>query len=54
MTWIQYWIPFIGIRPMPAEMVKELELDASSEWSGLVASWLGRTFLFITIETYED
>ena len=43
MTWIQYYIPFIGFRDIPVEITKEVGLEG--EYSGFMLSWLGNSLI---------
>lgn len=53
MTWIQYWIPFVGFRSLPEEVIEELELDPYAKCSGFMLSWLGYTLILWAVEKYE-
>lgn len=45
MTFIQYWIPFIGWRDLDPELVKLLGIDDEYIWSAFTLSWLGYTLM---------
>ena len=56
MTWVQYWIPFVGFRDLPDEVAEAVGLDGAPlvKYSGFTLSWLGTSIVLFVIERDEQ
>ena len=56
MTLLQFFIPFIGVRPLPDEVAAAVGLEGApaTKYKGFVFSWFGYTFVFAVWESDEQ